>query len=627
MTPSRHETRDCQDAAAVPAQALAGRARRSPRRRRRPHSRAPSSRRPTRRLAMPRRRRRTLSRSVKVGLNKSLVVDLPRDARDILVSNPAIADAVIRTPRRIYLTGVAVGQANIIVFDRPASQIVTLDLQVERDNSTAPNDASAAHPRLQHHRRDRQRQHRALGHASRTPATPARRRTSPTSSPMAAPTPSRPDRAAARQHRRRDGSAVSVAVATGPGTTPTSSVVNLLTIEGEDQVQLKVTIAEVQRNSSSSSASTGMPEHQRRQRSLQRWPSPYATASRSTARSAAASPAPTSTTTSRRRSAATRASASTPSISRRHPPGARADRPLPHARRADADRDLRRDRRPSSPAANSRCPTGTRHRGQHHHHLQALRRRPRASRRSCCRKGASACTSRPRSPSSRRKAPSSSQRRLGAEPEGSPRRDHHGAALGRLDGHGRSPPGRRPPVDRRAARARQAAGPRHALPQPRLSSATRPSSSSSSRPIWSSRWRATALARPDDGFAPPSDAASIFLGRLNRVYGVKGQAGARRQLSGPLWVHLRMSRRPRTEHRHDHDHRLTAGAPAAAVAARWRSLSRRAASLRSPAATRVKRPEIVGVGARRLSRRPIPIAIEERLATMDIPVGARYRPA
>jgi len=43
----------------------------------------------------------TNSQSLKVGLNKSLVIDLPRDARDILVSNPVIADAVIRTPRRI----------------------------------------------------------------------------------------------------------------------------------------------------------------------------------------------------------------------------------------------------------------------------------------------------------------------------------------------------------------------------------------------------------------------------------------------------------------------------------------------------------------------------------------------
>ena len=59
-----------------------------------------------------------LVRTVKVGLNKSVVVDLPRDARDILVSNPDIADAVIRTPTRIYITGVKAGQSNVIVFDR-----------------------------------------------------------------------------------------------------------------------------------------------------------------------------------------------------------------------------------------------------------------------------------------------------------------------------------------------------------------------------------------------------------------------------------------------------------------------------------------------------------------------------
>src|SRR4051794_21223476 len=56
----------------------------------------------------------SIHKIIKLGLNKSLVIDLPRDARDVLVSNPGIADAVIRTPRRIYLTGVAIGQANII---------------------------------------------------------------------------------------------------------------------------------------------------------------------------------------------------------------------------------------------------------------------------------------------------------------------------------------------------------------------------------------------------------------------------------------------------------------------------------------------------------------------------------
>ena len=30
------------------------------------------------------------------------------------------------------------------------------------------------------------------------------------------------------------------------------------------------------------------------------------------------------------------------------------------------------------------------------------------------------------------------------------------------------------------------------------------------------------LSRPDDGFADPSDPASVLLGRLNRIYGVGG---------------------------------------------------------------------------------------------------------
>ena len=33
----------------------------------------------------------------------------------------------------------------------------------------------------------------------------------------------------------------------------------------------------------------------------------------------------------------------------------------------------------------------------------------------------------------------------------------------------------------------------------------------------------TALARPDDGFNPASHSTSDFLGRINRLYGVKGK--------------------------------------------------------------------------------------------------------
>ncbi|MDZ7822654.1 MAG: type II and III secretion system protein family protein [Ahrensia sp.] len=73
------------------------------------------------------------SERVSLGLNKSIVLDLPDDAFDILVANPEVADAISRTKRRIYLFGKEVGSTNIFIFDKSGNQIVSLDLQIERD--------------------------------------------------------------------------------------------------------------------------------------------------------------------------------------------------------------------------------------------------------------------------------------------------------------------------------------------------------------------------------------------------------------------------------------------------------------------------------------------------------------
>jgi len=40
------------------------------------------------------------------------------------------------------------------------------------------------------------------------------------------------------------------------------------------------------------------------------------------------------------------------------------------------------------------------------------------------------------------------------------------------------------------------------------------------------------LSRPDDGFADPSDPATVLLGRLNRIYGVAGKVDPKRTYSG-----------------------------------------------------------------------------------------------
>src|SRR5258708_3691293 len=73
------------------------------------------------------------SKFLAIGIGKSAVIDLPADAKDVLVANPAIANAVVRSARRAYLIGVAVGQTSVIFFDGDSRQIAAYDIEVGRD--------------------------------------------------------------------------------------------------------------------------------------------------------------------------------------------------------------------------------------------------------------------------------------------------------------------------------------------------------------------------------------------------------------------------------------------------------------------------------------------------------------
>ncbi len=84
-------------------------------------------------LRVPASAGHAVTRRVTIGLNKSMVVELPRDVRDILVSDPKKLDAVVNTSRRAYLIGMEVGQANAFFFDKDGAQILTLEVHVERD--------------------------------------------------------------------------------------------------------------------------------------------------------------------------------------------------------------------------------------------------------------------------------------------------------------------------------------------------------------------------------------------------------------------------------------------------------------------------------------------------------------
>jgi pilus assembly protein CpaC len=66
---------------------------------------------------------------------KSAIVELPVDARDVLVTNPTVADAVLRSPRRIYVLGMASGQTDAVFFDAAGRRILSLDITVSQDTT------------------------------------------------------------------------------------------------------------------------------------------------------------------------------------------------------------------------------------------------------------------------------------------------------------------------------------------------------------------------------------------------------------------------------------------------------------------------------------------------------------
>jgi pilus assembly protein CpaC len=73
------------------------------------------------------------ARFLALGVGKSIVIDLPRDIKDVLVADPKIANAVVRSAQRAYIIGAAIGQTNIVFFDSAGQQIAAYDIAVKRD--------------------------------------------------------------------------------------------------------------------------------------------------------------------------------------------------------------------------------------------------------------------------------------------------------------------------------------------------------------------------------------------------------------------------------------------------------------------------------------------------------------
>ena len=152
------------------------------------------------------------NRSVRLPLNKSMVIDLPEAVQDVMVSNPQIADAVVRSNRKIYLVGIGTGETNVFLFGEGNRQLAQFELVVSRDTLGLEDTIAAVLPQAQVRAQ-------TIGEAIVL--------TGRVSSP-------------------EDAAKAGMIAAQFIG--DPAKVVNSIEIAGSDQVNLRVVIAEVQRN-------------------------------------------------------------------------------------------------------------------------------------------------------------------------------------------------------------------------------------------------------------------------------------------------------------------------------------------------------------------------------------------
>jgi pilus assembly protein CpaC len=192
------------------------------------------------------------ARQITLGLNKSMIVELPREVREVMVSNPAQIDAVLQTSTRAYLIGKATGEANILFMDKDGRQVVALEVTIERDLSAVSGLLNRLLP-------GSRIQVQTVGDkvvltGTVTSPIDATRATEIVMSFLSTS-------GSGGNTAGAGGAAVTINTSTsasssgfgsggsgGSDATGPNNVINMLTVEGREQVLLKVSVVEMQRN-------------------------------------------------------------------------------------------------------------------------------------------------------------------------------------------------------------------------------------------------------------------------------------------------------------------------------------------------------------------------------------------
>jgi pilus assembly protein CpaC len=86
------------------------------------------------------------SQLISLPRGSSMAVDLPADARDVIVPNPLVAEAMLHSPRRITIIGLAPGETDAVVLDNAGRTILSLRIRVDAGVSALQDTLSRVMP-------------------------------------------------------------------------------------------------------------------------------------------------------------------------------------------------------------------------------------------------------------------------------------------------------------------------------------------------------------------------------------------------------------------------------------------------------------------------------------------------
>ncbi|WP_295556442.1 type II and III secretion system protein family protein [uncultured Hyphomicrobium sp.] len=194
----------------------------------------------------------TQSRSIALGAGKSMLVEFDFELRDVLVSDPKSVDAIVQTSNRVFLIAKKPGQTNAFFFDSHGQQILTLDITVGADVRGLETLLTRLIPGS-NIRVEMAGKSIVLIGTVRTPVD-SNRATDIARAFAASNSSGFSSEGASQQAASSSGSMTIINSSdktqgsdAGGGGEQSKAVINLLGVEGEEQVMLRVTVAEVQR--------------------------------------------------------------------------------------------------------------------------------------------------------------------------------------------------------------------------------------------------------------------------------------------------------------------------------------------------------------------------------------------